>query len=258
MARADIGTIAKFAIPRMLAFFVTVALYFTLIGKTERSTVTSTILKCLPIVTLWMFVLMSDFELKRSHRYKLLILAGLVASCAGDLLLNYDLFEAGMGAFGVAQIFYVSAFGFRPLRPWVGLPLYGFAIAAVAIMFHNLPTLIKICLPIYGALLVTMCWRSLARIDCFKNILRVACGLGSVLFVISDSIIAIDKFYTPVANAQTAIMVTYYVAQFGIALSVIEQSVTASGGAAATKTANSSKQRQNDEDEVDKHDIEQV
>lgn len=73
----------------------------------------------------------------------------------------------------------------------------------------------------------------------------MACGLGSVLFVISDSIIAIDKFYTPVANAQTAIMVTYYVAQFGIALSVIEQSVTASGGAAATKTANSSKQRQN-------------
>ncbi|KAL9705400.1 hypothetical protein quinque_008918 [Culex quinquefasciatus] len=224
MARADIGTIAKFAIPRMLMFFVTVVLYFTLIGKTERSTVTSTILKCLPIVTLWMFVLMSDFELKRSHRYQLLILAGLVASCAGDLLLNYDLFEAGMGAFGVAQIFYVSAFGFRPLRPWVGLPLYGFAIAAVAIMFHNLPTLIKICLPIYGALLVTMCWRSLARIDCFKNILR---------------------FYTPVANAQTAIMVTYYVAQFGIALSVIEQSVTASGGAAAPKTANSSKKRQN-------------
>ena len=76
--------------------------------------------------------------------------------------------------------------------------------------------------------------------------MRVACGLGSVLFVISDSIIAIDKFYTPVANAQTAIMVTYYVAQFGIALSVVEQSVATASGAAATKTANSSsKQRQN-------------
>lgn len=246
MARLDVVTIAKIAVPRMLLFFVTVALYFILIGKTQRATFISTFLKCLPIASLWMFVFMTGLELKRSHRYKLLILAGLVASCAGDLLLNYDLFEAGMGAFGVAQIFYVSAFGFRPLRPWVGLPLYGFAIAAVAVMFHNLPTIIKICLPIYGALLVTMCWRSLARIDCYKNLLRVVCGIGSVLFVISDSIIAIDKFYTPVANAQMAIMVTYYVAQFGIALSVIEQS-TITFTTTTTKTANSSasKKRQN-------------
>lgn len=243
MARADIGTIAKIAAPRMLPFFVTLPLYFLLIGRTERATPISSFIKCLPIISLWMFVYMTVIELKRSHRYKLLILAGLVASCAGDLLLNYDLFEAGMGAFGVAQIFYISAFGFRPLRPLVGLPLYGLAIAAVAIMFHNLPTIIKICLPIYGALLVTMCWRSLARIDSYKNILRVVCGIGSVLFVISDSIIAIDKFYTPVTHAQTAIMVTYYVAQFGIALSIIEEFITPK----ASKTANSSasKKRQN-------------
>lgn len=244
MARADIRAIAKFAVPRLFLFFTTAILYFVLIGKTERQTPISTVLKCLPIVCLWIFVLMSEFEFKRSNRYKHLILAGLIASCAGDLLLNYNMFEAGMGAFGVAQIFYMSAFGFSPLRPWVSLPLYGLAIAAVAIMFHNLPLIIKICLPIYGALLVTMCWRSLARIDCAKNILRVVCGVGSVLFVISDSIIAIDKFYTPVANAQTAIMVTYYVAQFGIALSVIEQVI--SSPATANKTANSnSKKRQN-------------
>lgn len=240
MARADIGTIVKIAAPRMLPFFVTVPLYFILIDKTERATPISAVLKCLPIISLWMFVFI---ELKRSNRFKQLILAGLVASCAGDVLLNYDLFEAGMGAFGVAQIFYISAFGFRPLRPLIGLPLYGCAIATVAIMFHNLPTVIKICLPIYGTLLATMCWRSLARIDCYKNILRVVCGIGSVLFVISDCIIAFDKFYSPIVNAPLAIMVTYYLAQFGIALSIIEEFDTSK----ATKTAipSASKKRQN-------------
>lgn len=69
----------------------------------------------------------------------------------------------------------------------------------------------------------------------------MACGLGSILFVISDSIIAFDKFYTPVSNAQVGIMVTYYVAQFGIALSVIEQS----GAPKTAKSSSSSKQSQN-------------
>nr|XP_019531940.2 lysoplasmalogenase-like protein TMEM86A isoform X2 [Aedes albopictus] len=230
----------KVAAPRMILFVITFILYFSLIGLTERRTVESTVLKCLPIVSLWIFVLLTGFELKKSNRYKQLILVGLIFSCSGDILLNYELFEAGMAGFGVAQIFYISAFGFHPVRPWFGLPLYGLGAAAVALMFNNLPTIIKICLPIYGILLLTMCWRSLARIDSAKNILRMACGLGSVLFVISDSIIAFDKFYSPINNAQFAIMVTYYVAQFGIALSVIEQS-----GPAKTAKSPSSKKSQN-------------
>ncbi|XP_053686428.1 lysoplasmalogenase-like protein TMEM86A [Sabethes cyaneus] len=243
MERANIRTIVQTAGSRMLLFFITVILYFLLISQTERQTASSTILKCLPIVSLWIFVLLTGFELKRSHRYKQLILAGLVFSCAGDLLLNYDLFEAGMAAFGVAQIFYISAFGFRPLRPWLGLPLYGLGVAAVVLMFDQLPLIIKICLPIYGILLLTMCWRSWARIDCVKNILRMTCGIGSALFVISDSIIAFDKFYTPLSNAQTAIMVTYYAAQFGIALSVVEQSLDSTKTTAKKTTANPSAKR---------------
>ncbi|XP_055522491.1 lysoplasmalogenase-like protein TMEM86A [Wyeomyia smithii] len=230
--------------PRMILFFITVALYFSLIGQTEPQSASSTILKCLPIVSLWIFVLLTGFELKKTHRYKQLILIGLIFSCGGDLLLNYDLFEAGMASFGVAQIFYISAFGFSPLRPWLGLPLYGAGVAAVVLLFDQLPLIIKICLPIYGALLLTMCWRSWARIDSVKNILRLTCGVGSAVFVISDSIIAFDKFYTPVSNAKIAIMVTYYAAQFGIALSVLEQTTVVAKKTAKTSSS-SSKRRQN-------------
>lgn len=223
MARPEMSEIVDYVAPRMLYFFISFILYFVLIGFTEKQTIESTVLKCLPIVSLWAFIFLTGFKFEKSQRYAHFILGGLFFSCVGDVLLNYDLVEAGIGGFAIAQIYYMSAFGFYPLRPWVALPVYSFGTATVGLVFNNLPQVIKIGLPIYSILLTTMCWRSLARIDSTKNILRIACGLGGILFLISDSIIAVDMFYTPL-NAQFVIMVTYYVGQFGIALSVIEPS----------------------------------
>lgn len=52
------------------------------------------------------------------------ILGGLIFSSLGDTLLNHNYFPHGMGAFAIAQIFYINAFGFRPLKLWIGLILY--------------------------------------------------------------------------------------------------------------------------------------
>lgn len=54
------------------------------------------------------------------------IFIGLIFSCCGDALLNLNLFAFGMIMFGVAQVFYISAFGFKPLKLWIGLVLYIF------------------------------------------------------------------------------------------------------------------------------------
>ena len=48
---------------------------------------------------------------------------------------------------------------------------------------------------------------------------RISCVVGAILFAISDSILAINKFYAPVNNAKFCIMLTYYLAQFLIAVS---------------------------------------
>lgn len=47
-------------------------------------------------------------------------------SCLGDALLNVDLFAFGMVMFGVAQVLYASAFGWKPVKLWIGLALYIF------------------------------------------------------------------------------------------------------------------------------------
>lgn len=223
MAQVDIKTISKASKTGLKWFLITFILYFLLIGFTERGSYQSTFLKCLPIVNLWVFVMQTGYKLKKFNSYTKLIMMGLMFSCAGDILLNYELIEPGMAGFAMTMICYILAFGFHPLRPWLGLPFYAWGAVSVALMFNNFSPIIKICFPIYCILLMTMCWRALARIDSTKNILRMGCGIGGVLFVISDSIIAFDMFYAPISNAKYVIMLTYYLAQFGISLSIIDE-----------------------------------
>lgn len=49
---------------------------------------------------------------------------GLIFSCIGDALLNYNYFTHGMAAFAVTQLFYIFAFGFKPMKLWIGVLLY--------------------------------------------------------------------------------------------------------------------------------------
>jgi uncharacterized membrane protein YhhN len=92
-------------------------------------------------------------------------LIGLLFSSFGDALLNHDLFPHGMGAFAVAQMFYISAFGLRPLKPLIPLVLYSIGGFMVYLIFENLPDIIQVGLPIYGLLLLGMVWRAIARLE---------------------------------------------------------------------------------------------
>jgi Predicted membrane protein len=59
------------------------------------------------------------------YSYSRRILTGLLFSCVGDALLIWpQYFTYGMAAFGVAQIMYTAAFGFKPLNAPLGVVLY--------------------------------------------------------------------------------------------------------------------------------------
>lgn len=123
--------------------------------------------------------------------YRQKIFVGLIFSCIGDAFLNINLFPHGMAAFAVAQMFYISAFGFGGrLRLSLGLILYVVGAASKFNFFFNVivakfclffmytailfirvnikSTAISIGLPIYTFLVITMCWRAIARVDSFK------------------------------------------------------------------------------------------
>lgn len=92
-------------------------------------------------------------------------------------------------------------------------------------MFENFDGILIVGVPIYCLLLMTTGWRAVARVRSLQNIPKLLCVFGAIMFCISDFLIAFDKFYTPIRNAQAYVMATYYMAQFGLAMSTIDHEV---------------------------------
>ncbi|KAH8284095.1 hypothetical protein KR054_010044, partial [Drosophila jambulina] len=217
---------ARTQAPKLLPFLVTLILYFSLVRRNPQGELWTTVLKCLPIVALMFYVVAKGFSLKKEYRRSLWILLGLVFSCGGDALLNVNLFPFGMISFGVAHVFYVSAFGWKPVKWLIGIGLYVVVSLCkyfVYFVHEKLDEILIIGVPIYCFLITTMLWRSLARAVDVRSFLAVFCAIGAILFVISDALIAVTMFMgVPLPGARLQIMITYYAAQFAIALSTAD------------------------------------
>ncbi|KAL5007567.1 hypothetical protein ScPMuIL_016373 [Solemya velum] len=225
-------TVLKSVGPKLVPFFKTVAVFFVLFGQDSKVSVFYCIVKCLPVISLIIFVLLHGMNLSEYYRYSRRILIGLIFSCFGDAFLvyneNYMYFELGLLMFAIAQIEYARAFGWRPLNPYAGVT---FTILGSVVFLYLKPYLngmMIYLLPLYLTLICTMGWRAVARVQFFDDLWTWTklCGCaGAVLFIISDLTIAIDKFICEVPFSHTIIMFTYYAAQLGITLSVVDSQV---------------------------------
>lgn len=161
-------------------------------------------------------------------RYHLAIVAGLLFSALGDVLLALDesAFVFGLLAFLVAHLAYVVAFlaDCRRLAPWRAAITYGYG----AVAFGVLATAgelgaMQIPVALYVVVISTMLWRAAARQGA-PGVPRRSGQLGligAILFAASDSVLAFNLFVTPVPLADLIIMVTYWLGQLGISLSVL-------------------------------------
>lgn len=165
------------------------------------------------------------------YRYANLILAGLACSLVGDifLMLPSDQFVPGLVSFLIAHLFYIAAFrsGFAGFRPaWLAFPFFAYGLTAFWIL---LPGLGELKLPVIAYLLVilTMAWQAAVRWNAMRDRSCLFAFAGALLFVISDSIIAFNRFHTRFYLAEALIMSTYFAAQWLIALSVSRQGESA-------------------------------
>jgi uncharacterized membrane protein YhhN len=157
------------------------------------------------------------------------VVIGLLLSLVGDIALLWprEGFLPGLVAFLLAHVAYIVAFS-RSTRlatraaPFV---IYGLISAAIlAALWAGLPTPLRLPVLAYVAALATMAaqaagvaWFRRASIDAIAA-RNTAVGAG--LFVVSDALLAIDRFATPLAWAGPAILVTYWAAQALIATSL--------------------------------------
>ncbi|RLD40264.1 MAG: lysoplasmalogenase [Bacteroidetes bacterium] len=177
-----------------------------------------------PLTTLLIILLAVLQEPEVSEYYKYLIISGLVFSLAGDifLMLPKDRFIAGLGSFFIAHLFFIFAFAsdFGPYWGWGYLiPI---AIYAVVFLKILLPHTKKMTIPViaYVLVLLAFLWQASGRGYVLGGSSPALAFFGAVLFVASDSILAYDRFVKGFKFASFFIMLTYWLAQVFIALSI--------------------------------------
>ncbi|MCI0393780.1 MAG: lysoplasmalogenase [Chloroflexi bacterium] len=156
--------------------------------------------------------------------YKLAIVASLAFSLAGDifLMLPADRFLAGLVSFLLAHLGYIAAFadpaGFY-LSPWGLLPFLLYGGFIYRLLWPRLGSM-KLPALVYMVAIVVMAWQALGQWVQTGQSRALLAFVGALLFVASDSVLALNRFRKPIPHAQAIIMSTYFAAQWLIALSV--------------------------------------
>lgn len=156
--------------------------------------------------------------------YRALVVSGLALSLAGDLfLVRADRrLLAGMLAFFLAHVAYIAAFIAEAGVPVRFVVLSLGALYGIALMWFLWNDMGSYRLPAsaYTAVLVVMIWAASGQFLSAPEPRTLAAFAGGILFLVSDSALAIEQFRAPFRYAPALVMSTYYAAQWLIAFSV--------------------------------------
>jgi len=172
---------------------------------------------------------------KKTVRFALI---AFLFSLFGDIFLMFTgegmiFFMLGLGSFLVAQIGYI--FLFRHTLKLFGnqsyirknpLLLIGYLVfggIVYYLLFNQLDIVLKIAVFVYIVAILSMSAMALNRFRAVNQLSFSLVFAGSVLFVISDTLIALDKFLTPIQNDRLFVMSTYIAAQFLIVMGILKQ-----------------------------------
>lgn len=197
----------------LILFALTAAAYLILLPRTPFKG--DFVLKAFPI-----WCLAGYAALNGEGAAATLTVIGLLFSSGGDIALAWDrkkYFVVGLSLFLVAHLFYLAAFS-RGIETfsvniWAGLVLV-FSLVLGSWLF---PALGKLRGPVllYMVVITAMGFAAAIHPSAFPYLIP-----GAFLFILSDSLIAIDKFRRPIPYAHHLIMLTYYLGQLGIALAM--------------------------------------
>ena len=150
--------------------------------------------------------------------YAFLALA-LVASLLGDvfLMLPGNYFIPGLASFLVAHLFYIALF--RQGQPWFPsrkalLIVLGFGAAMYAVLWPSLQDpVLKTAVAAYVIAISLMAAQAIGRAVVLDDSASRWVAVGACVFMLSDSLIALNKFLQPLPLAPLWILLTYYAAQ---------------------------------------------
>ncbi|MEX2567996.1 MAG: lysoplasmalogenase [Cyclobacteriaceae bacterium] len=187
--------------------------------------------KPLIIIGLLVYFLKTTILIKGSLLRKS-ITAALFFSLIGDVLLLFPrLFLFGLGAFFMTHICYIIAFKltqhhtFNPLKVnFIKMFIYNlpFYIGAAMVYFLIQRQLLDLKIPIiiYIFAIVMMVTIARERFGRTNSESFWQVFIGALLFYISDGILALNRFFQPIPDADLLIMGTYMLAQLLIVMGI--------------------------------------
>ena len=146
------------------------------------------------------------------------LMLALALSLLGDvLLMGEGLFVPGLVAFLLAHLSYIQLF--RQDAPWLrSRRAVAVCISAAAVIFvgldqNGLPTELRVPVAAYVLVIATMAAQAWGRARHLYSAASLWVAWGSVSFMLSDTLLAFDKFVSPLPYAGLWVLATYYLAQ---------------------------------------------
>jgi uncharacterized membrane protein YhhN len=210
-------------------------IFFILIATSELISVSfnmpllHSISKPLIMITLMVYYILSV------PARNIFFMAALACCWLGDVLLMFQqdelFFIGGLVAFLLGHILYVICFRQMRFNNEAGgllntqkirfaFPIILAGTGLVTILFPHLGAL-KIPVMFYALALTIMVLQALFRFGFTSKKSFVLIFVGALFFMVSDSLLAINKFMQPMPMASLGIMATYMVAQFLIVEGVV-------------------------------------
>lgn len=165
-----------------------------------------------PLTTILVICLLALFRVEE-FKYTTLVVVALIFCLGGDVMLLDDArFAFGLASFLLAHlifvyIFYRMAAGKLHYAPLIALVAMGIGFYYV---LHKELGELAIPVGVYLMCILVMCWLAinlyLVRADLLSRILAAA----GIVFVFSDTIIAVNKFLLPFQLAQVVILASYW------------------------------------------------
>ncbi|MFD2754797.1 lysoplasmalogenase family protein [Comamonas terrae] len=139
-------------------------------------------------------------------------------SLAGDAFLMFEgFFIPGLVSFLLAHFCYIALL--RSDAPWLASRRAVACISLVAAAMYallwlgGLPTALRLPVLAYVGVIATMAAQAWGRHRVLRNAASLLVAAGASLFMLSDSLLAINRFVQPLPWAAVGVLATYYAAQ---------------------------------------------
>lgn len=180
------------------------------------------IFKPLTMALAMAFVLLRAGGVARLARFDALLLGALAMSLAGDAFLMFPgYFIPGLVSFLVAHLLYVALFrmgqAWFPSRRALAITLGVGAVMYAYLWQGGLPAALRVPVAAYVIVIALMAAQAVGRATVLQGSVNggaaVGVAIGAGFFMLSDSLLAVNKFVSPLPMAQVWVLSTYYVAQ---------------------------------------------